>query len=255
MHERPGRHAGSRLEGVRRTMATPSPSRPGTARPTTARADGPRRAAVRLALPGMVLAALSLAGCDNAGQDRNFERFDRNSRLLAEARLTQPADLTGLQGTARYHGTGFGVFPAETLGPDADDDDQPRSYTASADVSLTADFTQRTLSGNMTGWTPEDPGNFSMRGEVRISEGQMTRDGQFTAIVTGSVERRMTAIKRRQIEEEGEEFDLPEDFLVGIGGQVTGSVHDALSGERAAVIRGEIDAANMTGGFVAGRSR
>lgn len=204
----------------------------------------------RRAVAGIgVVALVALAGCENAGQQRNFDRFDQYSEILASGRLSSVANLDGVVGTAEYVGTGFGEFPAADEPPD--EDDERLTYTATADVQLSADFTEGTLGGTMTGWTTEDPGNFEMKGIVRISDGRIEQDGTFTSLVSGSVERRDTARRTIERRESPGEDDLPEAYLVGIVGSATGTFHDSLDGARATHIIGNIEAGNMTGGFAA----
>lgn len=212
----------------------------------------------RLGWAGLGLACLALTACENAASERSFERFDSYSEILSTAATRDLADLSDLTGTATYTGVASAVFPAEVDPPPEDPNDpdsapDARTYSADADVELVADFTGGTLSGEMTGWTPEDPGNFSMRGLVRISDGQIQPDGTFDALVTGSVERRMTARRIQELADSDEEFDLPQDFLVGIVGEVTGTFHDSVTGQSASHIIGTVDAGNMSGSFVANR--
>lgn len=202
----------------------------------------------RLGHVGLGLACLGLIACDNAGQERNFDRLEEYSRILSTAETREVADLTGLTGTASYRGVGFGEFPAQDIPGDGG---PAATYTATSDVRLTADFTGGTLSGEMTGWTPENPTNYTMRGTVRISEGQINPDGTFDALVTGAVERTATA---RLIQSRGEEdLGIPDSYQALVGGVATGTFHDSQSGARASHIVGDIGGGNMTGGFVARR--
>lgn len=212
----------------------------------------------RLGWAGLGLACLALTACENAASERSFERFDTFSEILSTAATRDVADLSGLSGTATYRGVASATFPAEVDPPPEDPTDpdsapDARRYSADADVQLVADFTGGTLSGEMTGWTPEDANNFSMRGLVRISDGRIAPDGTFDALITGSVERRMTARRIQELANSDEEFDLPQNFLVGIVANATGTIHDSVTGQRASHIIGSVEGSSMSGSFVARR--
>lgn len=207
----------------------------------------------RLGHAGLGLACLGVIACDNSGQERNFDRAEQYSQILSTAQTREVADLTGLTGTATYRGVGFGEFPTESTAPGGG---SGPSYTATSDARLTADFSGGTLSGAMTGWIHEDPVNYTMRGEILISDGQINPDGTFDAIVTGAVERRPTArnlLPRRDAGSGEDRLPVPETYGVAAGATATGTFHDSQSGDRASHIVGEIGDGNMTGGFVARR--
>lgn len=212
----------------------------------------------RLGWAGLGLACLALTACENAASERSFDRFDTYSEVLSTAATRDVADLSGLSGTATYEGIAVARFPAEVDPPPTDPSDpdsapDARTFIADADVALVADFTGGTLSGEMTGWTPEDAGNFSMRGLVRVSDGRILPDGTFDALVTGSVERRMTARRIQELADSDEEFDLPQNFLIGIVAEATGIFHDSVDGQSASHIVGSVEGSNMSGSFVARR--
>lgn len=202
----------------------------------------------RLAHLGMAAGCLALMACENSGQERNFERLEEYAGILATARTAEPADLTGVTGTATYRGVGFGEFPAADAVADGDGGGGAR-YSATSDVTLTADFTGGTLSGEMTDWTPEDPLNYTMRGKVLISEGDIAPDGTFTAKVSGAVEREATA---RLIDSRGgPDPSIPDYYQYGFNTDAEGTFHDGLDGARASHVIGSFDGAGVSGGFVA----
>lgn len=189
---------------------------------------------------------LTLVACTSSGLDRNFDRSDRYTEVLAGTDLTAPSNLAGLAGTATYTGVGFAEFSAElTPEPGADPADPPPTvaFRGTSDVRLTADFTDGTLSGSMTGWTEESPLEYALDGRVEISNGTIAPDGTFAAQVAGNVER------RKKFAEDEELASL----IVLIAGDATGAFHDSTEGARASRIVGNVTAPGMTGGFVAGR--
>jgi hypothetical protein len=197
---------------------------------------------------GAALACLGLAACDNSSEERTVDRFQQYAEILAGARLAEPADLTGVTGTATFTGMGFGQFPAQApSSPDAE------LYNATSDVTLTADFTGGTLSGDMTNWIPENSRLYTMDGRSRlvISEGAIAPDGTFTARVSGNVTRTPTALL---IESRGGTAeDAPGGFNFGFVAPVEGTFHDGLDGRSASHVVGTFDGEGATGGFVARR--
>lgn len=187
-----------------------------------------RQGRARLAPAGMAAAALVLLGaCDSSGVQRSFDRGELVAAIDAGA-IRPPADLTGLTGTASYDGAAFASF------------DLQGGFTASADMSLTADFSNSTLNGQMTGWTSEFPEDWSMRGTVLVSDGNIAPNGLFEAKLSGNVQREPTARNLTRDREDGE--TAPTGIgLTFIGGEAAGSFHDSARGR----------ATHVIGGFVA----
>ena len=203
----------------------------------------------RLAAAGTgLLALIGLAGCENPGERRNFDRGQVFASAMAGADLTDTADTSVQTGTASYSGTGFGRFTGGSSG-----------FNALSDLALQVDFDDGTLSGDMTGWISEDSMNYTMEGDVLITNGRIAGDGTFVAQLAGNVLRKPTA--RNILGGQGDPVpgEDPEPRTVRSeqiffgGGDVVGTFHDEWDTRAPAeYVQGEFAGPGLTG-FFAGR--
>jgi len=189
------------------------------------------------------MSVAALAGCESAGVQRNFDRGSLQTDIRSEANLFETAVVSDLSGTASYAGVAAAEFST-----------QQGSFAATADMRMTADFSNSTLNGVMTGWTHEDPLNYDMRGRVRISNGVINPqrlaalpefaeyagfpEGSFVAQTAGNVEAVPTA--RNLTANRAEDAEPVRQEWAWFGGTATGSFHDtAGTGQRATHVVGE----------------
>lgn len=181
-----------------------------------------------------VALCVAAAGCTSAGVESNFNRVSERTALLSTADLRQASDLSGVTGTATYDGIAAVNLPAPSA---------PIIYPATADVRLVADFDNASISGNLTNWTDMMPLSYELRGSAAIFGGVIDPDaGEFTASITGNVERRPIGAYNP--------LDPPVNYV--FDGFADGAFHDSVDGDPHSHVVGRIIAPLLNGGLVTG---
>ena len=167
------------------------------------------------------------------GRDTNLARGGLLADITSDLDISAPSRMTGLQqGTATYVGVAEANFG---------------DFEATADATLTADFSSQTIGGSLTAWEDTDPLNYSLVGEVTLSPGPIAPDGRFATAVAGFIERNPM----------GAEDPLnPLEFrsLVGVA---SGQFYDSVDGAEASHVIGQFgedidEDGNVTGTFSGG---
>jgi hypothetical protein len=169
-------------------------------------------------------AVLLLSACADGSGD-NSDRANLFTDIASGTNFTAPSDLAGLQGSATYSGAAVADFG---------------DFGGTADATIRADFSNRTLSGRMTNWQDRNPAAFELDGTVVLSNGSIANDGTFAAQLAGNIER----------SERGPNV-LPQTLVV-FGGVATGEFYDSLNGRKARVVQGSFEGATVDGGEVSG---
>ena len=170
------------------------------------------------------VSALLLSACSD-GSGENSDRANSFTDIASGADFSAPSDLAGLQGSATFNGAAVADFG---------------EFGGTAEATINANFSDRTISGQLTNWEDRDPADFELDGSVVISNGSISNDGTFSAQVAGDIERT----------NRGPDID-PQNIVV-FSGTAAGAFYDNVSGQRARVVEGVFDGTSTDGGDVSG---
>lgn len=181
-----------------------------------------------------LVATVFISGCGSDAQETNFDRSDDFTEIASRIDTSAPSDVSGLQGQATYRGVATADFGG---------------FGGTADANLTANFKDRTISGNMSDWEDLDPANHKLRGEILLSNGTIADNGSFSTAMVGNIERTVRI---------GETNPANVPVLKVFAGAADGQIYDSVTGETASHVIGAFagdasDGGTVSGQFVAGQ--